>query len=175
MIVILTGLLVLTASCEKEEETGYSGIVVFSSEPRADFYIGKYGFSFEKGKNISCGDLYCTGADIIAVNYIFLTEVDSVILKSPSNDEAFHLEGNFSSENEASAFFDAYSEVTATGFGYSTGALEANQVWTFRSLAGRYAKFRIMEITIYNEATYPYAEVKVEYQYQPEETNLFGN
>ncbi len=174
LMMILFAIAVLMAGCEKEEDKKYSGIVKFTSERGTQNFIDGYGFSFEEGKNIVCGDYNCVGADIVAVSFILQTEVEDVFLQSPVNMTAFHLEDSFDTEAEASAFYSAYSEVTTSDFTFQTDYLEPHQVWTFQSPGMKYAKFRIIEIIHYNSATYPYTEVKVEYEYQPGESKSFS-
>ena len=93
---------------------------------------------------------------------------------SPENQEAFYLNGSFDTKEEAAAFYDEYSEVTTQDFEFYAGNLKTNQVWTFQSAAKKYAKFRIIEIWYYYDTTYPFAEVKVEYNYQPSGSGIFN-
>ena len=174
LVMILAGMALLFTACEEEEEKRYSGIVKFTSERGGQYYVNGYGFSFEEGRNIVCSDINCTGADIVAVSLILQTEIEEVFLQSPGNMEAFHLEGSFADETEANAFFDHYDEVTAVDFTYQTEYLEPHQVWTFQSTDTKYAKFRVIEIVHYNAATYPYTEVKVEYEFQPGGSKTFS-
>ena len=167
LILILLGLVVLLAACEKEEEVRYSGIVVFSSEPGGQYFTNGYGFSFEEGKNIVCQNLSCKQADIVAVHLILQTEIEAVFLQSPENNDAFFLNESFDTEAEAVSYYNDYTEVAALDFAFATSELQVHQVWTFQSTEMKYAKFRIIEISIYNDATYPFAEVTVEYKYQP--------
>ncbi len=161
-------------SCKKEQNPEYSGTAVFTSEPRGEYFTEGYGFSFELGKNITCPNLNCTGADVVAGHLILQTEIEEVFLQSPENLEAFFLNGSFDTEAEAIAYYDDYSEVTATDFDYEAGDLQENQVWTVQTLAKKYAKFRIIRIVIYNDVTYPYADVVVQYQYQPGGSKTFS-
>jgi hypothetical protein len=174
LIIIMVGILILITGCEKEEGVKYSGIAVFTSEPRGEYFTSGYGFSFEDGKNIICSDLNCTQADIVAIHLILQTEIEEVFLQSPINQDAFSFLGSFGTEAEAIAFYDDYNEVTTTDFVFTTGDLQANQVWAVQTIDMKYAKFRVIEIIIYAEASYPYAEVKVEYEFQPGGTKLFS-
>ena len=152
----------------------YSGIAVFTSEPRGEYFTSGYGFSFEQGKNIICTDLKCTLADIVAVHLILQTEIEEVFLQSPENQEAFHMNALFDTEAEAIDFYDDYGEVIVEDFEFNAGNLQANQVWTFQTVSEKFAKFRIIEILVYQDATYPFAEVRVEYQYQPSGSRIFN-
>ena len=167
LTLILFGIFLLLVSCEEEEPVKYKGIVIFSTEPGGASFTHGLGFSFEEGKNIVCADLNCSQADIKAVNLILQNVIEEIYLTSPENNDAFYLNGSFGSEAEAITYFNGYNEVTATDFTFATSALEANQVWTFQSIDMKYAKIRIIEITLFPDATYQYSEIKVEYEYQP--------
>lgn len=173
-IIIFILLTAVLSSCEKEKEVKYSGIAVFTSEPRGEYFTSGYGFSFEQGKNIICTDLKCTLADIVAVHLILQTEIEEVFLQSPENQEAFHMNALFDTEAEAIDFYDDYGEVIVEDFEFNAGNLQANQVWTFQTVSEKFAKFRIIEILVYQDATYPFAEVRVEYQYQPSGSRIFN-
>ena len=173
LIIILMVFAAVLSSCEKEEEVKYSGIAIFTSEPGGEYFTSGYGFSFEQGKNIICTDLHCKQADIVAGHLILQTEIEDVFLQSPDNLEAFHLNASFDTQAEAIAFYDEYNEVTTVDF-FDTGFLDENQVWTFQTIAEKYAKFRIIEINHFYDATYPFAEVKVEYHYQPSGSGTFN-
>ena len=173
-MIILVGILTLINGCEKEEDLKYSGVVVFTSEPRGEYFTSGYGFSFEDGENIICSDLNCGQADIVAIHLILHTDIEEVFLQSPLNQDAFSFLGSFGTEAEAKAFYADYNEVTTTDFVFSADDLQVNQVWAVQTIDKKYAKFRVIEIFYYNEASYPYAEVKVEYEYQPGGTKLFS-
>ena len=174
LIIVLLAVVSMITSCEKEEKVKYSGFALFTSEPGGEFFINGYGFSFEQGKNIICADINCKQADIVTGHLILQTEINEVFLTSPENQEAFHLNASFDNEDEAVAYYDDYGEVTAQDFDFSAGNLQPNQVWTFQSAAKKYAKIRIIEIQHYYDANYPFAEVRVEYHYQPSGSGIFN-
>ena len=173
-ILFATVLVLLFTACKKEDENKYYGITVFSSELIlvGEYYTG-YGFSFEQEKRITCTDINCSAADVVAVHLILQEDIEEVFLQSPENEDAFYLNGSFDTETEAIDFYDSYTEVGELEFVSDADDLQAHQVWTLQTRGKKFAKIRIMKVNLITEGSYPYAEVEVEYHYQPDGSRTF--
>lgn len=176
-ILFLLSLMILTISCDEEDEQiEYQGEMILSSEKiqNGDIYI-VYGFSFEKGENVSYTLTGGSPPDLIASN---LTDVQNnitgAVLNSPDNIEAFYLNLAGTSYTEAKAWYDSYQEVTATDFEAISDSIELYQVWTVQTTAGKFAKLLIKEIEIFTDSPIQdYIELTVDYEYQQDGSRTF--
>lgn len=173
IIVVIPGI-----SCDDNVETiEYKGDVILSSEiiqESENMYI-VYGFSFEKGKNIPFYLTSSSPPDIIVTTRETIQgdSITGAILNSPNNDEAFYLNYVSSDYSDALAWFENYNEVTATNFIPMADTVKLFQVWTIHTTAGKYAKLLIKKVDIIPSSPKDYVEVTVDYEYQPDGTNIF--
>jgi hypothetical protein len=172
--VLLAVLLVVCISCKKnEEKPQYQGEIVLSSEllQSGQDYIF-YGFSFETGK-ISTYSLTGGALPDLAAIHVIMGETITVDLSSSNDKDAFYKNGNFSSAAEAQAYYDSYSEVIASEFQPLALNIRENQVWTVKTAAKKYAKIWIKELTIQTGALSDFANVRIQYNYQPDGSKTF--
>ena len=168
VFVILIG---ICFSCEKKEDPKYSGEIILSSELlQSGQYYSYYGFTFEDGSIKVYAPSSGTQPDLAVVYNDF---DQTVILQSSNQIDAFHKNGSFQSAAEAEAYFNSYTEVTAQGFQPQAENIEADQVWTIKTAADKYAKIWIRDIQVKTGALSDYVELTIKYQYQPDGTTTF--
>ncbi|MFC2099071.1 hypothetical protein ACFLTA_04640 [Bacteroidota bacterium] len=170
-VFLLVGLIFLCISCKKTDDNPqFSGEFLLSSEILQADKPQFYGFSFETGK-IS---LYAYPAqpDLSAIHLIFGDTI-TVDLLGSDDEKAFHKNGNFSSAVEAETYFNNYNEVLATDFTYIARTIRENQVWTVHTAKERFAKIWIKEITLKTGIHSDFANIRVQYEYQPDSSRTF--
>ena len=171
--VLMAGLVVICFSCKKEDkDPQYSGEIVLSSEilQSGQNYVF-YGFSFETGE-ISTYSLTDAPPDLAAI-HVILGENMTVDLSSSDDQDAFHKNSNFSTSTEAEVYFTNYGEVLATDFQPLAHSIKENQVWTVQTAKNNFAKIWIREITVKTGSTSDFAEIRIQYQYQPDGSRTF--
>lgn len=174
IIVLLALIGTVCVSCkEKEEDPQYSREIVLSSE-RLQSSTGWdfYGFSFETGK-ISVYTITSSVFPDLHVEDVELEDSVNIDLRSSNDQDAFYKNGTFSTVAEAEAYFNNYIEVTATTFQPIAYNVKKNQVWTVQTISKRFAKIWIKEITVMQGGQSNYADVKIQYQYQPDGSRIF--
>lgn len=163
---------ILLISCQKNnEEPKYSGEIVLSSELlQSGQSYAYYGFTFADGK-ISVYPPGSSNQPDLAVVYNDFNQ--EIILQSSNQIDAFYKNGDFQSEAEAEAYFEAYLEVTAEDFLSQAENVRPQQVWTVQTASGKFAKIWIREITIQVGSLTDFANVRIRYQYQPDGSRSF--
>lgn len=171
---MLSLVVVLCFSCkEKDEGPRYSGEILLSSEilQSGQDYIF-YGFSFETGK-ISTYSLTSSVMPDLALIHVELEDSVNVDLMSSNEQDAFYKNGIFSTAGEAEAYFNNYTEVIATSFQPIAYYIKKNQVWTVQTDSKRFAKIWIKDISVLTGSQSDYAEVRMQFQYQPDGSRTF--
>jgi len=172
--VLIVGFVVICFSCKKEDkDPQYSGEIVLSSEilqSGQNYFF--YGFSFETGEILTYGLTSSTLPDL-AVNHVELEDSVNIDLLSSNDQDAFYMNNTFSSSSEAEAFFNNYGEVIETGFQPIAYNIKENQVWTVQTIGSRFAKIWIKEISVKTGSQSDYADVRIQYQYQPDGSRTF--
>lgn len=175
ILALLVGLLFVLPSCKEEEEKpAYSGEIILSSErlPSGNDFV-YYGFSFETGK-VSTYSITSSVRPDLTVNHVSLGgQITSVYLEGSDEDDAFFQNGEFESGTGAQAWFDNYTDVLAEDFIPLALELKVNQVWTIQTAGKRYAKILIKEITTQTGSQSDFANVKLQYVYQPDGSRTF--
>lgn len=169
--VLLVIVMLVFSSCEKtEDDPQYSGEIWLSSEILQSDNPQFYGFSFETGKV----SLYAYPAqpDLSAIHLIFGDTITVDLLGSES-EKAFYRNGNFSSATEAETYFNGYKEVLAQDFTHVARSVRENQVWTVQTVKGNFAKIWIKEITYQTGVHSDFANVLIQYEYQPDGSRTF--
>jgi len=172
--VLIAVLVLIGISCKKEnKDPQYSGEIVLSSEillqsGQKNFF---YGFSFETGE-ISTYSLTDAPPDLAAI-HVILGEDMTVDLSSSDDQDAFHKNSNFSTSTEAEVYFTNYGEVLATDFQPIAQSIKENQVWTVQTVKNNFAKIWIKEITVKTGSTSDFADIRMQYQYQPDGSRTF--
>lgn len=172
IVFLIAGMLLI--SCQKNnEEPKYSGEIVLSSELlQSGQSYAYYGFTFADGK-ISIYPPGSSNQPDLAVVYNDFNQ--EIILQSSNQIDAFYKNGDFQSEAEAEAYFEAYLEVTAEDFLPQAENVKPQQVWTVHTASGKYAKIWVREITIQAGSLTDFANVRIRYQYQPDGSRSFKN
>ena len=171
---MLAAILLLGESCEKKDENPrYSGEIILSSEilvSGQDYVF--YGFSFETGK-ISTYSLTSSTMPDLAAIHVELEDSVNVDLIGSEDLEAFYKNGIFTGAAEAEMYFNGYNEVIATDFQPIAYYIKENQVWTVQTAANCFAKIWIREISVKQGGQSMYADIRMQYQYQPDGSRVF--
>jgi hypothetical protein len=94
-------------------------------------------------------------------------------LSANTLDPSFALKGEYGTESEAKSAFDALASVGAVSYIELAAPLRENQVWVVRTEDERYAKIRIIEVTLDLSGEDPYATCKFEWVFQPDGSKQF--
>ena len=171
--VLTVGLVLICISCRKQEKVPqYSGEILLSSEilQSGQSYVF-YGFSFETGE-ISTYSLTDAPPDLAAI-HVILGETMTIDLSSSDDEDAFYKNGNFSTSTEAEVYFTNYGEVLTTDFQPLAQTIQENQVWTVQTAKKKFGKIWIKEITFQTGSTSDFADIRIQYQYQPDGSRTF--
>ena len=171
--VLFAVILLVCLSCKKNDDAPqYSGEIVLSSERiKSGLDWVFYGLSFETGK-ISIYSL-SERPDLTSNHIIITDEITSIYLESSNDLDAFYKNGIFATASEAEVYFNNYNEVIASDFQWQAENIKENQIWTVQTANKRFAKIWIKEIAIKSGNTEDYAEVRIQYQYQPDGSRTF--
>ena len=163
-------------SCSKNKDTGprKTGEITLSTKLyfNNQTYFSK-AYSFSKGDFVNYPP---EKADLVATAKTDARGVKTGIsLNSDQlNFEPFVILGNFASASEAQTFFDEYKVADDTVWVDFIQTLQANQVILYKSYSDHYAKLLIENVTIPDsDPSTGYAEVKIKFVYQPQDTNSF--
>jgi hypothetical protein len=151
-----------------------SGTVTLSNELyEADTYYYAMGLSFDEAKEVpTLPD--ATRADIKLMAGEVTTGGPVVVFLSANTlDPPFTLSGSYASESEAKSAFSALKNVGSTSWTDLAAPLEANQVWVLKTREAKYAKMRIISVTL-NTAVSPAAATStLEWVWQPDGSATF--
>ena len=173
VLVILIG---ICYACEKKEDPKYAGEFLLSSELlQSGQSYSFYGFTFEDGQI----KMYPASSSVlpdISVTYNdFNPDTIVITLESSNHEDAFHKNGDFSSNAEAENFFNSYLEVTTNNFKALADTVKVNQIWTVKTALDKFAKIWVKDIQLKKGTLDDFAELKIQYQYQPDGTKIFPN
>jgi len=101
--------------------------------------------------------------------------VTGAFFDSPNIYASFALVDSFSDAKEALNFFNNYREVKVDSYTELATPLQSNQVWVFKTNAGKFSKLLILDVQFYLKDITPYAEVKFKWAYQPDGSMRFSN
>ena len=172
--ILLATMVLICTSCDKTDgDPKFSGEIILSSEilqSGQDYAF--YGFSFETGK-ISIYSLTGSATPDLALTHVELQDSVNIVITSSNDLDAFYKSGIFSNATEAEAYFNNYNEVIAMDFQPLAKNIRKNQIWTVKTESKRFAKIWIKEITVKTGSLSDYADVKVQYEYQPDGSRSF--
>lgn len=150
-----------------------SGTILLSSELYdADTYYYALGLSFDEGKAVpTLPDQY--RADI-TVQAGPLTSGGPVVayLNANTLNPPFALVGDYASEGDAISAFDGLKNVGTVSWIDLAAPLKANQVWVVKTRDQKYAKLRIIDVTLTTTPS-PLATCRLEWVWQPDGTATF--
>ena len=94
-------------------------------------------------------------------------------LSANTLEPSFALKGEYGTESAAKSAFDALASVGAVSYIELAAPLKENQVWVVRTEDERYAKIRIIAVTLDLAGEDPYATCKFEWVFQPDGSTQF--
>ena len=94
-------------------------------------------------------------------------------LSANTLEPSFALKGEYGTESAAKSAFDALASVGVASYIELAAPLKENQVWVVRTEDERYAKIRIIDVTLDLSGEDPYATCKFEWVFQPDGSTQF--
>ncbi|MFC2115451.1 hypothetical protein ACFLTU_03200 [Bacteroidota bacterium] len=172
--ILLAVLVLVCSSCAKKEEVPqYKGEIILSSELllSGQSYVF-YGFSFQTGQ-ISTYSLTSSVKPDLAIINVELEDSVNLDMTGSDDQEAFSENGIFSTAGLAEIFFNNYTEVPSLDFQPIAHNIKTNQIWTIQTASKHFAKIWIREITVLPGTVSDYADIRIQYQYQPDGSRIF--
>jgi len=180
MWILLVAALLL-AGCEKEKEPELSGEFLLSSQRFGTESYYLLGFRYHDSQQYRFPNLGGGAVpDIINEAFLVISGDDLIAVpgfNTPGRINGFSLAGAFDSKEEAAEFYRTYTEVPGDAqFNILSDTVRENQVWIQKTAAGNYAKLLVTDVRFFEtENVRINSEVTIEYTYQPDGTNSFGN
>lgn len=171
LIPALAVMLMITG-CGGDEQQNSGTITLTSLLYEADSYYYALGLSFDEAKEVpTLPDQY--RADI-TVQAGPVTSGGPVVAYLSANtlNPPFALEGEYASEGNARSAFDGLKSVGSVSWIDLAAPLKANQVWVVRTRDNKYAKLRILSVTLVTSPA-PLATCRLEWVWQPDGTATF--
>jgi hypothetical protein len=169
---ILVLLIFLTAGCTKDKGPALKGTVTIDNSLYGEGPYYAMGFSFSGAKKVSTLDNPAPDITLIAV-----TDISGNILKlnlqATNFKSSFFKAGQYSNASDAKLAYDNLTSATVSQWEDDADAIEAGQIWIFRTGTEKYAKFRITATFSEERDVWPYAECTFEWAYQPDGTLTF--
>ena len=158
-------------SCKKESKPALNGEVTLSSQILGSSVYYTYGFSFVAaklqkypGEQVDLILAVVQPQDSITASFFTSTDYDGTFNNSYFNANL----------DSATAWYNSYTEATASSFNAITDTIKPGQVITYKSAAGKYAKFLVESyILVKPQSGNQYATAKIKWAYQPDGTNKF--
>ena len=175
-ITTLLFILLLSASafnsCSKEDDPKDSGVATIDNTLYGQNVYYAIGFSFDEGKTLPTHE---EPQPDITVHAITDNDgnVTSAYLDTPILLPPFSLAGEFDNSQDASDFYENLVIVGTPAWLATATPVKINQVWIFKTKKGNYAKFRVISLLLEKRGETPYAQIKFEWQVQPDGTTLF--
>lgn len=165
-------LMLLFTGCGRDDQKNSGTITLTSELYDAGSYYYALGLSFDEAKEVpTLPDQY--RADITVQAGSLTAEGPAVAYLSANTlNPPFALAGEYASESEAKNAFNGLKSPGAVTWIDLATPLKANQVWVVRSRDNKYAKLRIISVTL---ATTPQllANCRFDWVYQPDGTATF--
>ncbi|MFZ2286719.1 MAG: hypothetical protein WAV93_07025 [Bacteroidales bacterium] len=164
--------LLMFSGCGGDDQQ-YSGSITLTSELyEADSYYYALGLSFDEGKEVpTLPDQY--RADItVQAGPVTSGGPAVAYLSANTLNPPFALAGEYASEGDAVNAFDTLKSVGAVSWIDLATPLKANQVWVVRTRDSKYAKLRILSVTLVTTPT-ALATCRFEWVWQPDGTATF--
>jgi hypothetical protein len=109
----------------------------------------------------------------LALQAVELIDSVNIDMLCSNDEDAFYKNGIFPSAGDAGTYFRNYNEVIATQFQPIAYGIRENQVWTVQTASKRFAKIWIKDIEVIVQGQTSYANVTIEYEYQPDGSRIF--
>lgn len=168
-------LLVVCFSCKKDVPlVPVNGTITLSgmiNGTAPDYYV--YGFNFATGSTQKCY-LTSSSADLVVISIQDPAgDVTGAFFENPQGLDAINLTDYNANLSSAEDLFTNYSEVVVTSFTSLTDTVKQGQLYTFRTAGSKYGKFLVKGVNIVANGSSQYAEVTIEWQFQPNGTTKF--
>lgn len=165
-------LMILLAGCGGDDQKNSGTITLTSELYEADSYYYALGLSFDEGEEVpTLPDQY--RADItVQAGPVVTGGPDVVYLSANTLNPPFALTGEYSTAEDAKNAFEGLNSVGTVTWIDLAVPLKANQVWVVKTRDNKYAKLRIIEVTL---TTIParLGTCRFEWQYQPDGSTTF--
>lgn len=170
--ICLLAVMLLITGCTKDDRR-LSGTITLTSELyKADNYYYALGLSFAEGKavptlpdadraDISLGAGPVGGGSVVAY------------FSANTYRPPFGLEGDYAGAAEARKAFDNLKSVGSYNWEDMAYPLAANQVWVMKTRDAKYAKMRIIRVTLETREGKPFASCELEWAWQPDGSPTF--
>ena len=163
--------LLILAGCDRNE-TPSSGTITLNNELYGNGPYYALGFSFAQGKAIST--LSSPEPDItIQAGSLSQGSPVEPFISTNTFEPSFAIKGEYGSESAAIDAFKNLKSIGSVSYIDVGAPLKANQVWIIRTEAKKYAKIRIVEVTLNTGVQPPSASCKFEWVYQPDGSTTF--
>lgn len=172
----LTVLLIFITACEeKDKPLSPDGMIKLSSEFLGSTIYYVNGFSFEEEEFVPTVNSGGKVADIIPENILMVNgDVSGVLFSSGGgNNTGFYKNFEGESLEEAEAFFDNYTEVSAPQYSELTDTLSVGQVYTLKNYKENFVKILIRELQKRSGTYSDFYEVSIEYYIQRDGSEIF--
>lgn len=172
----ILALLVVSAiafyGCKKDDSTKDSGIATIDNTIYGQNVYYAIGFSFDEGKTLPT---HQEPQPDITVHAITDNngDVTGAYLDTPILLPPFSIAGEFDNSQDASDFFESLLVIGSPEWLPSANPVKENQVWIFKTGKGNYAKFRVISLLLEKRGDTPYAQIKFEWQLQPDGSTIF--
>ncbi len=167
--------MMLLAGCGKDEQKT-SGTITLTNELFGTTVYYSMGLSFGQAGVIS--SLTVPGPDIF-LEAGSLAEGSPVepFLSANTLEPSYAFMGEYTTESEAVNAFDALTDASSLSSVFSfidlATPLRKNQVWVVRTRDSKFAKIRIIEVTLDTGANPDFASCRLEWVWQPDGTATF--
>jgi hypothetical protein len=163
--------MLLLAGCDGTDGPS-SGTVTLNNELYGSGPYYALGFSFAQAKAISTLSVPAPDITVQAGSLSTGGPVEA-FLSADTFEPPFALKGEYGSESAAVSAFKALTSVGTASYIELGAPLKNNQVWVVRTEDKKYAKIRIIEVTLNITLSPPSASCKFEWVYQPDGSTTF--
>ena len=173
LLIQALAVMVLLAGCKRDDQQNSGTITLTNELYDSQTYYYALGLSFDEAKAVpTLPDQY--RADVILMaGTLPGGGSDVAYLSSNTLDPPFALINEFSSESEARTAFGSLKSIGSVSYIDVATPLKKNQVWVVKTRDFRYAKLRIIDVTLDLTGEDPYATCKFEWVYQPDGSKQF--
>jgi hypothetical protein len=170
--------LIFIGGCDEKNEPQLSGEIRLSSQLYGSetYYLNGYNFSLSDYINYSFPFQGSSIPDIINLPF---KNTDGTLsapgFNAPSGVNGFNLLGEFSSQEDARAFYEKYIDAGSVNtFSVDSDTVRTNQVWLQKTQHAHYVKMLVKEIDYYTDGSgTEYVVVSMDFRYQNNGSSIF--
>jgi hypothetical protein len=160
---IIVFVLLLSASCKKDDSPRTSGTATIDNVRGQDYNVN--GFQFSTGQIVSTGKT--PGPDITVDSTTM--QPYRVIFQANNLRSSFHRYGDYPDENAAKTAFNELHSISVTTWIDLADPVLPHQIWLYRSGNDKYSKLRIISIARPDHPVQEHVvEVTFEWVHQPD-------